>query len=170
MIILINGSINSGKTTVAKALTGVLPQTAHVEVDALREFVGFLPLHEAIPVSLENAVAVTRNLVARHFHVVLTYPLGQEDYDYLLASFADLGGPIHTFTLSPALEVALTDRGERRLTDYERRRIREQYAAGRHHPPFGICIDTTSHTPDETATAIIAHIHTQQKASSATSA
>ena len=33
--ILINGSINAGKTTVAKAICALLPRTAHVEVDSL---------------------------------------------------------------------------------------------------------------------------------------
>src|SRR4051794_39995000 len=146
VIILINGSINSGKTTIARCLTAMMPRTAHVEVDLLREFVSFLPLREAIPVSLENAVAVTRNLVARQFNVALTYPLGQEDYDYLLAAFADLATPIHTFTLSPELVITLTDRGERRLSEYERQRIREQYADRRHRPPFGVHLDTTSQT------------------------
>lgn len=158
MIILINGSINSGKTTTGRLLAALLPRTAHVEVDTLREFVACLPLDEAIPINLENAAAVTRNLVARHFHVVLTYPLGDEDHAYLRAAFADLGTPIHTFTLGPALEVALADRGERRLSEQERRRIREQYADGRHRPPFGVTIDTSALRPEEAAAAILDHI------------
>jgi len=36
MIILLNGSINAGKTTVSKQLRRMLPRTAHVEVDGLR--------------------------------------------------------------------------------------------------------------------------------------
>ncbi len=158
MIILLNGSINSGKTTIARELTALLPRTAHVEVDALREFVAFLPLAEAIPVSLENAVAVTRNLVRRGFNVVLTYPLGQEDHGVLLASLGDLSTPIHTFTLSPELGVVLTDRGQRPLSEHERRRIREQYADGRHCPPFGIRIDNTAQTPAETTAMILDHV------------
>lgn len=158
MIILLNGSINSGKTTVARELTAVLPRTAHVDVDVLREFVGFLPLGEAIPVSLENAVAVTRNLVRRGFNVVLTYPLGPEDHNALLASFGDLATPIHTFTLSPELGVAMSDRGQRQLSKDERQRIREQYADGRHSPPFGIRIDNSAQTPAETTAVILDHV------------
>ena len=44
MILLLNGPINSGKTTTAHALPPLLPRAAHVEVDALREFVPALPL------------------------------------------------------------------------------------------------------------------------------
>lgn len=154
MIILINGPINSGKTTLARHLAATMPRTAHVEVDTLREFVAFLPLAEAIPVSLENAATVTRNLVRRQFHVVLSYPLGVQDHAYLLAAWADLGVPIHTFTLAPPLATALADRGGRALSDHERRRIREQYADGRHRPPFGSILDTTHLAVAETADAI----------------
>jgi len=155
MIILINGSINSGKTTIGRQLAAMLPQTAHVEVDALREFVAFLPLDDAIPISLENAAAVARNLARRGFHIVLTYPLGPADHAYLQAQLADLNTPIHTITLSPPLATALTDRGTRPLTDHERRRIREQYADNRHNPPFGITLDNSAQTPTETATTIL---------------
>lgn len=155
MILLINGSINAGKTTVGRSLATLLPQAAHVEVDALRQFVAFLPLSQAIPVSLENAATVTRNLVRRGYHVIITYPLGADDYTYLMAQFADLSTPIHTITLSLPLAVALSNRGERILTAHERQRIREQYADGRNQPAFGISIDNTEQTPAETAAAIL---------------
>lgn len=158
MIILLNGSINSGKTTTARRLMALLPRAAHVEVDALREFVACLPLAEAIPISLENAAAVTRNLARRGFDVVLSYPLGAEDHAGLVAAFADLATPLHTFTLSLTLATALADRGERRLSEDERRRIREQYAADGHRPAFGVRIDTTAQTPDETAAIILDHV------------
>lgn len=163
MIILLNGPINSGKTTVARELIALLPSTAHVEVDALREFVRFLPLVEAIPVCLENAADVTRNLVRRGFNVVLTYLLGQADHDFLVAKLSELSTPIHTFTLSPELSVVLTDRGQRQLSEHERRRIREQYADGRHRPPFGTRIDNTAQTPAETAATVLEYVRMRQK-------
>ena len=160
MIILLSGSINAGKTTVGRALAALLPDTAHVEVDLLREFVAFLPLGDAIPIALENATAVARNLAHRQFNVVITYPIGVDEYYGFLAAFADLDTPIHAFILSPPLASALTDRGTRTLTDHERRRIREQYADNRHRPPFGIAIDNSAQTPEETARQILARIDT----------
>ena len=47
MIILLNGAINAGKTIVGRRLAALLPRTAHVEVDALREFVARAYLHRA---------------------------------------------------------------------------------------------------------------------------
>ena len=158
MIILLSGPINSGKTTVGKALATLLPRTAHLEGDLLRELVHFLPLETAIAISLENAAAITSNLARRGIGVIFTYPLGQEDYDYLLRAFAELPASIHTFILSPPLEIALNDRGERQLSGYERRRIREQYQDNRHQPAFGIQIDNTTQTPEETAAMIMQHI------------
>lgn len=162
MIILISGPINAGKTTIGRALSASLPQTAHVEVDTLREFVPFLPLEEAIPINLENAATIARNFVRRGFGVVLTYPLGQADYDYLLDAFTDLSVPIHTFILGPTLATALADRGARLLSEHERRRIREQYNDGRHRGPFGIRLDTTAQTPAETVATILHHIRAPQ--------
>jgi predicted kinase len=155
MIILLNGSINAGKTTVAKWVTKLLPNTAHVEVDALRDFVRFLPLAESIPINLENAASVTKNLVRRGYHVVISYPLSEEDHAYLAGELAECGVPIHTFTLSPRLEVAVTNRGARELTVGEIARVREQYAAGIHNPPFGLCIDNSEQHPGETARILL---------------
>lgn len=158
MIILINGPINSGKSTIGRLLATLLPRTAHVEVDTLRAFIASVPLDEAIPINLENAVSVTENLVRRGFDVVVTYPLGNDDYTSLVDRFAGLDTSLHTFTLGPSLAVALSYRGERRLSDQERRRIRQQYANGRHAPPFGRRIDNSALTPQDTVNAIIRHL------------
>ena len=158
MIILLSGPINSGKTTVGRALAALLPGTAHLEVDLLRELIHFLPLEAAIPINLENAAAIASNLARRGIGVILTYPLGQDDHDYLLRAFAVLPTTIHTFILSPSREAALTDRCGRYLSDDERRRIREQYHDNRHRPAFGIRIDNTAQTPEETATKIVQHL------------
>ena len=156
MIILLNGSINSGKTTVSKQLLALLPRTAHVEVDDLREFIRCLPLEESIPLNLKNAVAVTQNFVAYGLNVVLSYPLSQEDYDYLMRDLKPLGVPIYCVTLNPDLAVALTNRGTRELTEWERQRIPYHYETGINSPPFGIVLDNTRLTPEETARQIIA--------------
>jgi len=158
MIILLSGSINAGKTTVSKQIVRLLPRTAHVEADSLREFIAWMTLAEAIPLNLQNAAAVTRNFVAYGLNVVLSYPLPQEDYDYLVRELEPLGVPIHCFTLNPDLAVVLTNRGTRELTEWEINRIPYHYETGINNPPFGVVIDNTRQTPDETARRIISRV------------
>ena len=155
MIILLSGSINAGKTTVSKQIVRLLPRTAHVEVDYLREFIRWMPLDEAIPLNLQNAAAVTRNFASYGLNVVLSYPLPQDDYDYLMREMTPLGVPIHCFTLNPDLAAALTDRGTRALTEWEMERIPYHYETGINSPPFGIVIDNTRQAPEETAREIV---------------
>ena len=65
MILLLNGSINAGKTTVSQQIKTLLPRTAHVEVDSLHEFVRVDAAGgQAIPLNLQNAAAVTTQLCA----------------------------------------------------------------------------------------------------------
>lgn len=158
MIILLSGSINAGKTTVSKQIVRLLPRTAHVEVDDLREFIRWMPLDEAIPLNLRNAVAVARNFVACGLNVVLSYPLPPGDHEYMMRELTPLGVPIHCFTLNPDLAVVLTDRGTRALTEWELKRIPYHYEAGINSPPFGIVIDNTRQTPEETAREILEHV------------
>ncbi len=158
MILLLNGSINAGKTTVSKLLVRLLPRTAHVEVDDLDNFIDWMPLLESIPLNLANAAAVTRNFVAFGLNVIISCPLRQEDYDYLVYELTPLGIPIHCVTLGPSMAVALTNRGTRELTDWELNRIPQLYAEGIPSPAFGIIIDNAPQTLDETARQIIALI------------
>ena len=155
MIILLNGSINAGKTTVSKKIVELLPRTAHVEVDDLREFVRWMPLEQAIPLCLQNAAAVTRNFAQAGLNVVLSWPLPQDSYNYLIRELTPLGIPIYCVTLRPELAVALTNRGTRELTEWELGRIPYHYATGISAPPFGSIIDNTLLTPEETARQIL---------------
>ena len=152
------GGTCSGKTTVSKQLVQLLPRTAHVEVDDLREFIEWMPLTEAIPLCLQAAADVTRWFTKANLNVVISWPLFQDGYDYLLRELTPLGTLIHCVTLSPSMAVALTNRGTRELTEWELRRIPYHYETGINSPPFGIVIDNTRQTPDETARQILEHV------------
>jgi chloramphenicol 3-O-phosphotransferase len=158
MILLLNGSINAGKSTVSKRLCELLPRTAHVEVDSLRDFIGWMPLEESIPINIETSIAVTKVFVRRGLHVIFSYPLRPEDYELILRELAELGVPIYGVTLRPRLEVSLTNRGTRQLTDWERSRIPFHYETRLNEPTFGIVIDNSEQTPDETAREILSYI------------
>jgi adenylate kinase family enzyme len=158
MIIFLNGSINSGKSTVAKLLVKELPKTALVEIDAFHEMIEWMPIDEAIPLNLENALTVIRNFIARDLNVIVPYPLSQKNYDFFIAGLKDLNIETHVFTLAPKLEKVLTNRGTRELTDWERQRIQHHYDVGIHKPNFGEIIDNTNQTPEETVKLILIKI------------
>jgi hypothetical protein len=155
MVIYLNGSINSGKTTVAMLIASRIPKTVHIEVDDLHNFADCLTLEEAIPFCLEDAITLTRRWVERGFNVVVSWPISEQDHLQFVRELDETGVPFYTFTLSPGVEVALSDRGGRKLSEWERNRIAHLYAIGIHKPSFGVVIDNSDQSPEETAEKII---------------
>ncbi|MBI2414419.1 hypothetical protein HYV31_01045 [candidate division WWE3 bacterium] len=159
MIIIINGSRNSGKTTVAKILQKKIPNTAHVEVDSLRDFIDWMDGEVgAYTLSIENAALITNNFVTHGLNVIFTYLLENTDYQNIIKIFGSAGTKIYVFTLNPDLNVVLTNRGNRELSSKEQERIRYHYKPGTNKPSFGQIIDNTKQTPEETANTIIAKL------------
>ena len=155
MIIFLNGSINSGKSTVAKLLVKELPKTALLEIDAFHEMIEWMPIDEAVPLNLQNAISVIKNFVSKDLNVIVPYPMSQKNYDYMMESLKGLDTKISVFTLAPKIEKTLTNRGNRELTDWEIERIKHHYDIGIHSPGFGEIIDNTEQTSEETAKTIL---------------
>ena len=158
MIIILNGSINSGKTTVAKILWKKIPDTAFIEVDKLREFIDWMDGDKAFPLSIENAILIMKNFVEKGLNVIFTYPLSEKDYKYIIKELNAVKTKIHIFTFSPDLNKTLTNRGTRELTDWEINRIKYHYDIGINKPSFGKIIDNTNQTSEETANEVMAYI------------
>ncbi len=155
MVIILNGPINSGKTTIAKILCNKIPNTAHIEVDKLREFIDWMSGEKAFPLSIENAVLIMKNFVKKGLNVIFTYPLDKEDYQIIIDGLKDSQTKIYTFTFNPNINKTLTNRGARELTEREKERIKYHYEIGLNQPSFGIVIDNTDQTPEETTTYIL---------------
>ena len=155
MVILLSGSINAGKSTVAEELSSLLPNAALIEVDALRDMVAWMPLEDSIPLNLENAISLIENFDRHGLHAIVPYPLSKTNYEVVTSALGVKGIKHTAFTLAPNLEVALTDRGTRRLTDEERERIQYHYDIGIATPEFGVVIDNSTQTPQETAAHIM---------------
>lgn len=155
MAIFLNGSINAGKSTVAKLLVKELPNTALVEIDAFHEMIDWMPIEQSVPLNLENAVSVITNFAKRNLNVIIPYPLSQKNYDYMMENLKDLNTTIYVFTLAPQLEKVLTNRGTRELSDWEKERIKHHYNIGIQNPTFGEIIDNSDQSPEETAQAIL---------------
>lgn len=156
MLIILNGSINAGKTTTSKKLCELLPRTAHVEVDSLREFIAWMPLEESIPLNLATSIAVTKVFLSHGLNVVLSYPLRAEDYEMMQREFADVS-EVHFFTLRPPMSLSQSQRGARVLSEWEVSRIAYHYQTDGANPDVGIVIDNSQLTPEETARLILQH-------------
>lgn len=163
MIIFINGSINSGKSTVAKLLAEKIGKVAVVEIDALREFINWLPSDEAIPINLKNAVSVIKNFLKDGINVIVPYPLSKDNYEFFVNNLNEYKESIYVFTLNPKLEVALKNRGSRELSDFEKKRIQYHYSIDIHNPDFGIIIDNSNETPEETRDKIFQNLRINNK-------
>lgn len=155
MVIFISGSINSGKSTIAKLLCEKVPNAALLEIDSLREFISWMPIEQAVPINLLNAVSVIKNFSQHKVHSVVPYPLSQKNYDFTLSELKEMKDDIFTFVLNPELEKVLLNRGSRELTDWEKERIAYHYQIGINNPGFGMVIDNTHQTPEETALRIL---------------
>ncbi|PJA53321.1 hypothetical protein CO166_02290 [Candidatus Roizmanbacteria bacterium CG_4_9_14_3_um_filter_36_11] len=158
MILIFNGPQNSGKSTIAKLLQKHIPQLAHIEVDGLRKFIYWMDGNDAFPMSIENAILVAKNFTKKGLAVVMTYIFSDEELKNTIESLKEAEKPVHVFTFSPKLETALTNRGTRELSEYEKERIKYHYQTGINRPSIGTIIDNTSQTPEETIKVILSHI------------
>jgi len=155
MIIWINGSINSGKSTVAKLLASKIKNAAIIEVDKFHEFIAWMPIKEAVPLNLQNCLSVIKNFHKAGLNVIVPYPLSEKNYQFVDPQLRKLGAQTYYITLAPSLEVALKDRGTRKLDDWERARIKYHYEIGLPRPPFGQIIDNSNQSPEETVEEIL---------------
>lgn len=162
MIIFLNGSINAGKSTVAKILAERLPNVALVEIDLLRDMIGWMPIEKAVPINWDNAVSIIKNFVKQGLSVIVPYPLSQKNYDYIMPNLKGLSTDIYIFTLAPSIEKVLTNRGSRELDEKEKERIKYHYDIGIPNPVFGEIIDNSDQTPKETADYILSKVYPTQ--------
>ncbi|MFH0712665.1 MAG: hypothetical protein V2A55_02330 [Candidatus Jorgensenbacteria bacterium] len=155
MVIFINGSINAGKSTVAKILAGKIPKSALIEIDVFHEMIEWMPIDEAVPLNLENALSVIKNFVSNNIHCIVPYPLSRENYDFMNKGLKDCHVDIRVFTLAPDMETVMSGQGRRKPTDWEKDRIKHHYDIGIPTPDFGEVINNAGQTPEETVGIIM---------------
>ncbi len=114
MIILLNGSMNAGKSTVAKLLVSKIPKTAHIE--KLRQFIEWMSIDESVPYNMQNIISLTRNFITMgNLNVVISYLISSENFKIISKGLEDLNVPIFAFTLAPDINVVTTNRRTREL-------------------------------------------------------
>lgn len=152
MLIFLSGSINSGKTTTAKALARKLGAD-FVNVDDLNDTIPNFNLATDLDKSMDLAIKTINESLARGKDVIANYVVRQKDFDRFASE-------VHTdkqyvITLAPRLEVAQSQRGDRVLTDWEVQRIKHHYDTGIASPKFGFVIDNSDLSLEETVQAIL---------------
>lgn len=151
MIIFINGSINSGKSTVGQLLAKKL-KYEFIEFDDIRHTIPEPNIDKALPLVFEKGIKLLNELDKTGASVIVAYPLSQGNYDLLKNK---LSTPPRVVTLSPSLDVVLKDRGDRKLDAAERERIKYHYKIGINSPKFGFTIDNSDLSIEETVHEIL---------------
>jgi hypothetical protein len=157
-VIHLNGPINSGKTTIGVALAQRLPDARFIDGDD----------HDApddAPFDVQWAIALARIVdhiaTARERHLVIAYPIGDAEFARLRAACDARGARLFVATLAPPEAVASSDRGERVLTEWERRRIAAMYREGYASRAFSDCfVDTSKGSADACAQQIAERVAT----------
>jgi hypothetical protein len=148
-VIHLNGPINSGKSSVGRALANLLPGAVFIDGDD-HDAPDDAPLCTRIQVALWRIE--TRIAEATGDYLIVAYPLDQVHYDQVRVASERRGARLLVLTLAPPLEVALSDRGARRLTPDERERIIEMYEEGYQARALSNAIlDTAGLTPEQSA-------------------
>jgi adenylate kinase family enzyme len=155
VIILLNGSVNSGKTTVAEAIVARSIGFAHIEVDSLRDFIRWMPLEETIELNLQNAITIATNFHSKHISSVISYPLSKSDFEFIKDLLNDSSIEVHAVALYPGIDQLKTNRGNRELSEWEVNRIDELHRMGVTKPDFGTIIDNSSQTVEETVDSVL---------------
>ncbi len=132
-VVVVSGPVNAGKTTIGRALARAIDGATFIDGDD-HDAPDDAPLHVRIEAALRrlcDEIVATPSLC-----LVIAYPLRDEDYERLLLAARTRNARLLVVTLAPPLEVTLGDRGNRKLEEEERARIREMYAGGYHQPAF----------------------------------
>ncbi len=157
IVIILNGSINSGKTTTSRALAAILPGARFIDGDdhGISRSVPFQEMIDRAVFWVAGQIAV-----ADEPYLVIAYPMRDSDFAQLQSACAACNARLFVATLAPPLAVALSNRGTRQLDDGERVRIHEMYAEGYPERAFSDVTITDSPSPQQTA-AMLACLLTQ---------
>ena len=117
MLIFISGSINSGKTTTAKALAERIG-TAYINVDDLNDTIPNFNLATDLDKSMDLAIQTINNYTAEGKDVVANYVVREKDWKRFEKEIKTT--PQLVVTLAPRIEVAQSQRGERMLSEWEK--------------------------------------------------
>jgi len=155
-VIQINGPINSGKSTVGRSLAVMLADARFIDGDD-HDAAVISPGLEKWTIAMARIVCQIETASCRY--LVVAYPIDYDQFEQILATCTKRAAQFIVVTLNPPLETALSDRGSRKLTFWERKRIVEMYEDGYQARSFSsLFIDTSGRAPQDCAREIASYI------------
>ena len=155
-LLWINGSINAGKSTTAAGLHQSIERSVNIELDAFSAFAAQIPVDEKLEYIIEDALQIASHWQRRGFLPIINGPIYGTELDLMLKWSKKLDLAPFLITLSPPKEVAKQDRGERKLTDWERSRIDYHYEECQiTQQGFGILFDNSKLTEEESVSELM---------------
>lgn len=156
LLVNINGPINSGKSTISKLLAQTLSNSLFIEVDDLlsdeeKDLLGLTQCEGWAERINRLAKIVTHEKHIQQFdHIIFAYPMTEKLFKKW-KQWEDESTKFISITLAPDIEVCLTNRGKRILTDEEIERIKEMYQEGYHNSEYAdLIINNSTQEPEET--------------------
>lgn len=160
-IININGPINAGKTTISRLLAQNLSGVLFIEVDDLlsdgeQKALGLSVREGWIErVNRLAKIIAEEKKLKRYENIIFAYPITEKLYNQWKL-WQDSTTEFINITLAPQQEICLQNRGNRKLSEYEKNRINEMYRQGYHNFKFAdLIIDNSKQTPQETLQRIL---------------
>ncbi|MCP4355528.1 MAG: AAA family ATPase [Proteobacteria bacterium] len=138
MIIIINGCINSGKTTLGKELHKHLPNSTFIDVDYIFGDRNYyeenkhklkINFSEYCMRRLFKMIEVGNKLSKKDNFIVFAYPIFPNTYHFLKDGFKK---EFIIFTLDPSQKICKSVRGDRQPSKREKHNIHEFYKEGIH--------------------------------------
>ncbi len=155
-IVLINGPVNAGKTTVAQILADKLENCSYYDADQESRKHQTKEMPELIECVMRYLTESGLKSASIGHDVILSGVVYEGDFNEMKAAYEANGHDFYTIVLSPSEEVCANDRGDRILSNWERTRIRDMYEKGYQKPDFAdYIIDNSEQTPEETAQQVM---------------
>lgn len=152
MLIFISGSINSGKTTTSRLLAKKLGWTL-INVDDLTDNVSGFDIYKHLDLAMDLAIQAINKASSKNKNIVANFVIRKEDYERFEHEVNV--HPQIFITLSPKINVAQSQRGDRVLTEWEIKRIKKHYNDGIASPDYGLVIDNSNLSVEETVNKIM---------------
>ena len=123
-IFWINGTINSGKTTIANLLASENKNIYHIELDELSNSILDKELDDKLEIVIRKGLELAVRKIDEEKIPIITWPLYNEELDFALALAKNLEVELKLITLTTNFEKAISQRTNRILSNWEKSRIR----------------------------------------------